>query len=77
MHLRFLNSDKKDKSLIFSHLKRYKISDTKEVYQTDILDATSVNEKLQEAIEIIKNVALNDENVLDGFQVFIEKLIKI
>ena len=34
---------------MFSNVKRYKISDTKEVYQTDILDATSVNEKLQEA----------------------------
>lgn len=32
------------------------------------------NEKLQEAMEIIRNIALNDENVLDGFQVFIEKL---
>lgn len=32
------------------------------------------NEKLNEAIEIIKNIALNDENVLDGFQVFIQTL---
>ncbi len=32
------------------------------------------NEKLQEALEIVKNVALNDENVLSGFQVFVETL---
>ncbi len=32
------------------------------------------NEKLNEAIEILKNIALNDENVLDGFQVFIQSL---
>ncbi len=32
------------------------------------------NEQLQEAMQIIRNVALNDENVLEGFQVFIEKL---
>ncbi|MCM1010546.1 MAG: mechanosensitive ion channel family protein [Fusobacterium sp.] len=32
------------------------------------------NEKLNEAIEILKNIALNDENVLDGFQVFIQTL---
>ncbi len=38
-----------------------------------VVYATS-NEKLNEAIEIIKNIALNDENVLDGFQVFIQTL---
>lgn len=32
------------------------------------------NEKLNEAIEILKNIALYDENVLDGFQVFIQSL---
>lgn len=32
------------------------------------------NEKLNEAIEILRNIALNDENVLDGFQVFIQTL---
>lgn len=32
------------------------------------------NEKLQEAVEIIRNIALNDENVLSGFQVFVDKL---
>lgn len=32
------------------------------------------NEKLKESMEIIRNLALNDENVLDGFQVFIETL---
>jgi len=32
------------------------------------------NEKLSEALEIIKNVAMNDENVLNGFQVFVDTL---
>ena len=32
------------------------------------------NEKLNEAIEIIRNVAMNDENVLNGFQVFVQTL---
>ncbi len=32
------------------------------------------NEKLNEALEIIRNIALNDENVLNGFQVFVDKL---
>lgn len=32
------------------------------------------NEKLNEALEILRNIALNDENVLDGFQVFIQTL---
>lgn len=32
------------------------------------------NQKLNEAVEILKNIALNDENVLDGFQVFIQTL---
>lgn len=32
------------------------------------------NEKLSEALEIIKNIAMNDENVLNGFQVFVETL---
>ncbi len=32
------------------------------------------NEKLQEALEIIRNIALNDDNVLNGFQVFVDKL---
>lgn len=34
----------------------------------------TANEKLNEAIEIIKNIALYDENVLDGFQVFVHTL---
>lgn len=32
------------------------------------------NEKLNESLEIIKNIAMNDENVLNGFQVFVETL---
>lgn len=32
------------------------------------------NEKLQEALEIVKNVAMNDENILNGFQIFYDKL---
>ena len=32
------------------------------------------NEKLNEAIEIIRNIAMNDENVLNGFQVFVQTL---
>lgn len=32
------------------------------------------NQKLEEAIEIIKNIAMNDENVLDNFQVFVHTL---
>lgn len=32
------------------------------------------NEKLNESLEIIRNIAMNDENVLDGFQVFVETL---
>lgn len=32
------------------------------------------NEKLNESLEIIRNIAMNDENVLNGFQVFVETL---
>jgi len=32
------------------------------------------NEKLREAIEIIKNICMNDENVVSGFQVFVNGL---
>ena len=48
--------------------------------RTRVIDETfggvygTSNEKLQEALQIIRNVAMNDENVLEGFQVFIEKL---
>lgn len=32
------------------------------------------NEKLAEAVEIVKNIAMNDENILNGFQVFYNTL---
>lgn len=32
------------------------------------------NEKLNESLEIIRNIAMNDENVLNGFQVFVQTL---
>ncbi len=52
----------------------YSLIRNRMIDQTFGLVYSTSNEKLQEALEIVKNIAMNDENVLNGFQVFVETL---
>lgn len=63
-----------NRTVASSIIKNYSVIRNRVVDETFGVTYGTSNEKLQEAMEIIKNVALNDENVLEGFQVFIEKL---
>ena len=63
-----------NRTVASSIIKNYAVIRNRVVDETFGVTYGTSNEKLQEAMEIIKNVALNDENVLEGFQVFIEKL---
>lgn len=63
-----------NRTVASSIIKNYAVIRTRVIDETFGVTYGTSNEKLQEAMEIIRNVALNDENVLDGFQVFIEKL---
>ena len=62
-----------NRTVASSIIKNYAVIRNRVVDETFGVTYGTSNEKLQEAMEIIKNVALNDENVLEGFQVFIEK----
>lgn len=63
-----------NRTVASSIIKNYSVIRNRVIDETFGVTYGTSNEKLQEAMEIIRNVALNDENVLDGFQVFVEKL---
>lgn len=63
-----------NRTVASSIIKNYSVIRNRVIDESFGVTYGTSNEKLQEAMEIIRNVALNDENVLDGFQVFVEKL---
>lgn len=63
-----------NRSVASAVITNYSLIRNRMIDETFGLVYSTSNEKLNESLEIIRNIAMNDENVLDGFQVFVETL---